>query len=175
MALVQKLAFPTVSTGPVSGGGFPNWYNFENKVQFRNDMSIQSGKHGFKFGVDYARLPKNGGIYGPGSPGTIAFFDDPSVILSNTAKYPQGLQTPGAVRSITISGTPIGNYDSYNNWEFAGYAQDDFRLASKLTLNLGLRYDVYNLMNQGNDAFAARLNVSVRSELAYGGWRVRIS
>ena len=23
--LIQKLVFPTVSTGPVSGGGFPNW------------------------------------------------------------------------------------------------------------------------------------------------------
>jgi Carboxypeptidase regulatory-like domain/TonB dependent receptor-like, beta-barrel/TonB-dependent Receptor Plug Domain len=160
--LIQRLVFPTVNTGPVSGGGFPNWYNFEDKVQFRNDTSIQSGKHGLKFGVDYAYLPKNGGIYGPGSPGSISFFDDPSVILSNSnGRYPQGLQTPGAVRSISITGTPIGNYDSYNNWTFAGYVQDDFKIASKLTLNLGLRYDVYNLMNQGNDAFAANRTYQV--------------
>jgi outer membrane receptor protein involved in Fe transport len=154
--LSQRLTFPSVNTGPVSGGGFPHWYNFEDKWQLRNDTSIQSGRHGFKFGVDYARLPKNGGIYGPGSPGSIAFFDDPSVILSNSnGRYPQGFQTPGIVRSISITGTPIGDYDSYNNWSLSGYAQDDWRLASRLTLNLGLRYDVYQLMNQGNDAFAA--------------------
>ena len=160
--LEQRLVFPSVSTGPVSGGGFPNWYNFEDKLQFRNDTSIQAGRHAWKFGVDYARMPKNGGIYGPGSPGSIAFFDDPSVILSNsTGRYPQGLQTPGIVRSISITGTPIGDYDSYDNWSFSTYVQDDWRLAPRLTLNLGLRYDLYQLMNQGNDAFAANRTYQV--------------
>jgi carboxypeptidase family protein/TonB-dependent receptor-like protein len=170
--LVQKLTFPTVSTGPVSGGGFPHWYNFEDKVQLRNDTSIQSGRHGWKFGVDYARLPKNGGIYGPGSPGSIAFFDDPSVILSNSnGRYPQGFRTPGIVRSISITGTPIGDYDSYNNWEFSGYAQDDWRVGSRFTLNLGLRYDVYQLMNQGDDRFAANRTYQVLKAIGnpFGG------
>src|SRR5713226_7554286 len=45
--LVQRLGFPSVNTGPVSGGGFPHWYNFEDKWQVRNDTSIQSGRHGF--------------------------------------------------------------------------------------------------------------------------------
>ena len=86
-------------TGPVSGGGFPNWYNFEDKVQFRNDTSIQAGRHAVKFGVDYARLPKHGGIYGPGSPGNVTFWDDPSTILGNlNGRYPQGFNTPGIVR-----------------------------------------------------------------------------
>ena len=139
----------------MSGGGFPNWYNFEDKVQFRNDTSIQAGRHALKFGVDYARLPKHGGIYGPGSPGGITFWDDPSVILANSnGRYPQGFQTPGAVRQITITTEPIGNYDSYNNWTFAGYVQDDLRLSSRLTVNLGLRYDIYEHMNQGKDLFA---------------------
>ena len=160
--LEQRLVFPSVSTGPVSGGGFPHWYNFEDKWQIRNDTSIQSGRHGWKFGVDYAWMPKNGGIYGPGSPGSIAFFDDPSVILSNSnGRYPQGLQTPGIVRSISITGTPIGDYDSYDNWSFSTYVQDDWRLAPRLTLNLGLRYDLYQLMNQGNDAFAANRTYQV--------------
>jgi hypothetical protein len=149
--LVQRLVFPSVSTGPVSGGGFPHWYNFEDKVQFRNDTSIQAGRHAWKFGLDYARLPRNGGIYGPGSPGNITFFHDPSVILSNSnGLYPQGFRTPGIVRSITVSGEPIGNYDSYNNWTFSGYMQDDFRMSPRFTVNLGLRYDVYQHMNQGN-------------------------
>jgi len=94
------------------------------------------------------------------------------VILSNSnGRYPQGFQTPGAVRSISITGTPIGDYDSYKNWEFAGYAQDDWRIASHLTLNLGLRYDVYNLMNQGNDAFAANRTYQILKAIGnpYGG------
>lgn len=154
--LIQKLSFPSVSTGPASGGGFPNWFNFVDKAQIRNDTSIQAGRHAWKFGVDYARLPKNGGLFGPGSPGTIVFFHDPSVIINNSnGLYPQGFATPGIVRSITRSGEPIGNYDSYNNWTFSGYFQDDFRISSNLTINAGLRYDVYQHMNQGNGLWEA--------------------
>ncbi|MGE3509339.1 MAG: TonB-dependent receptor [Vicinamibacterales bacterium] len=154
--LIQKIVFPSVSAGPASGGGFPNWFNFVDKAQIRNDTSIQAGRHAWKFGVDYARLPKNGGIYGPGSPGTITFFADPSAILSNAGGlFPQGFATPGIVRSITRSGEPIGNYDSYNNWTFSGYIQDDFRISSKLTINAGLRYDVYQHMNQGDGLWEA--------------------
>jgi hypothetical protein len=160
--LIQKLVFPSVSTGPVSGGGFPNWYNFEDKIQLRNDTSIQTGRHAWKFGVDYAYLPKHGGIYGPGSPGSIAFFHDPSVILSNSnGLYPRGFQTPGIVRSITVSGEPIGNYDSYNNFTFSGYMQDDLRFSSRLTLNLGLRYDVYQHMNQHDGLWEANRTYKV--------------
>ena len=52
---------------------------------------------------------------------------------TRNGRYPQGFQTPGAVRQITITTEPIGNYDSYNNWTFAGYVQDDLRLSSRLT------------------------------------------
>jgi Carboxypeptidase regulatory-like domain/TonB-dependent Receptor Plug Domain/TonB dependent receptor len=166
--LIQRLVFPTVSTGPVSGGGFPHWYNFEDKWQFRNDTSIQTGSHAWKFGVDYAYLPKHGGIYGPGSPGSIAFFHDPSIILSNSnGQYPQGLQTPGIVRSITLTGEPIGNYDSYGSWTFSGYLQDDWRFGSRVTLNLGLRYDVYEHMNQGDNRFAENRTYKVLRDIGH--------
>lgn len=146
--LVERLTFPSVSVGPVTGGAFPHWYNFERRVEFREDFSKQMGKHSFKAGGSYMNLPRFGGVFGGGSPGAIAFFDDPSTIVNNTnGRYPLGFQTPGIVRSISVTSTPIGDYSSKRNFALGAYLQDDFHVSRKLTLNLGLRYDVYDFMN----------------------------
>jgi hypothetical protein len=145
--LSRRLTFPSVSTGV--SNSFPHWHNWEKKAEFRDDFSKQLGRHALKFGADYMNLPLYGGIFGSGSPGTITFFDDPSVIVNNTnRRYPLGFQTPGIVRSITVVSGTIGDYESKSSWNFGAYAQDDFKVTSRLTLNLGLRYDVYQYMGQ---------------------------
>jgi hypothetical protein len=148
--LSQRLMFASgYSTGPIHA--FPKWYNFEQKYEFKDDFSKQVSRHALKVGVDYTRMPVYGGVFGSGSPGSVTFFDDPSVIVTNSnGKYPQGFQTPGIVRTITTFSQPIGDYGSDGNWSLGAYVQDDFKVSSKLTLNLGLRYDVYEFMNQPN-------------------------
>jgi hypothetical protein len=145
--LSTRLTFPSVSTGP--SNGFPHWHNWENKFEFRDDFSLQAGSHALKFGVDYMPVPLYGGIFGGGSPGNITFFDDPSVIVTNSnGRYPQGFQTPGIVRAMTVVSGTIGDYESEGAWNFGTYIQDDFKVSPRVTLNLGVRYDVYEYMNQ---------------------------
>jgi hypothetical protein len=148
--LSQRLTFPSgYSTGPIHA--FPKWYNFENKYELKDDLSKQISRHSLKFGADYTRIPLYGGVFGSGSPGSITFFDDPSVITTNSnGKYPLGFQTPGIVRTITVYSQPIGDYGSDGNWSLGAYAQDDYKVSSRVSLNLGLRYDVYEYMNQPN-------------------------
>ncbi|HYL36734.1 MAG TPA: TonB-dependent receptor [Bryobacteraceae bacterium] len=144
--LGQRVTFPDVSAGVQNA--FPDWFNWERKWEFKDDFAKTAGRHALKFGVDYTWMPKFGGIFGGGSPGALTFFDDPSVIVNNTnGKYPQGFQTPGIVRILSETTGIIGNYSSTDNWGIGAYAQDDFRVSSKLTLNLGLRYDAYNYFN----------------------------
>src|SRR5262249_21339156 len=124
---------------------------FEDKYEFKDDFSKQIGRHAFKAGADYTTMPTYGGIFGGGSPGSIAFFDDPSTIANNTkGRYPLGFRTPGIVRDVEVYSDTIGDYSSDGNWSLGAYVQDDFRVSSRLTLNLGLRYDVYEFMNQPN-------------------------
>ena len=122
--------------------------NYEKKIEFMNNFSKQIGRHSLKTGIDYARLPTFYANLQFGSPGSIAFFDDPSVIVNNTnGRYPQGFQTPGIVR--TIATTSLQQVDGWSNkaWFMAAFAQDDWKVTSRLTLNLGLRYDVNAMSN----------------------------
>jgi hypothetical protein len=176
--LPAKLVFPSVSNGAATGGSFPLWTDLDNKLELRDDFSKQVGRHALKTGARYIFMPIFGGIFGSPGPGSITFFDDPSVILSNSnGRYPLGFQTPGIVRQIIVVSQTNGDYSSaekginsggptscqllntpdcaQNDWHspdfnFGAYVQDDFRASPRLTFNLGVRFDAYNYM--GSDA-----------------------
>lgn len=122
---------------------------FIRKYQFRDDFSWAHNHHNMKFGFNEIYLAKFGGTFFFGADGyQITFWDDPSVITANPSTcgvggrqscYPQGFATPGAVREIDFSG---GN-GTFNQRPhlLALYYQDDYRATSRLTLNLGMRWD----------------------------------
>jgi hypothetical protein len=145
--LSETLIFPSVRTGN-SNGGFPDFTNIEKKWQGKDDLSIQLGAHALKFGVDAWWAPVFGGVFGFNTPGSLTFFDDPRTIIGNlNGLYPQGFQTPGIVESLLESNAKGGTYFSQDNYGVGLYVQDDFKVSRKVTLNLGLRGDIYNLFN----------------------------
>ena len=123
----------------------------ERKFQFRDDFSWQAGNHAVKFGVNYIHT-ELGGFFFFGSKGyTIAFFDSPTTITTNTTRYPQGFATPGAVQNISFADGE-GTHDQTIH-QLAFSFQDDFKIRRNLTLNLGLRWDanIGNLPDQTNN------------------------
>ncbi len=98
------------------------------------------GRHNFKIGmewasVSYARLDCNNCV------GTIGFSNsstgNPSVSGTTGINYASFLLGLGSSASFNYS----ANIDMIFNY-FAWYIQDDFKVNRKLTLNLGLRYDL---------------------------------
>ena len=124
--------------------------SYQRKWQFRDDLSINHGRHTFKMGVDFVNEPKLGGFFTTPSTLNVSFQDLPSAITTNKGGlYPQGFATPGAINAISASS---GN--SYFNVKsgkmFGVYFQDDFKVSKRFTMNLGVRWDV-DLHLQGDN------------------------
>ena len=111
----------------------------ERKFQLRNDFSWFAGNHGLKFGTNYIHTDLGGYFYFGAFGHELTFFDDPLTITTNTARYPQGFATPGAVRLLNYFAGEATHDQVFHQLAF--YAQDDWRVTPALTLNLGLRWD----------------------------------
>ena len=143
---VPYVLFPSAAFG--TNPNVPQ-QSYQTKWQFRDDFSFTKGKHSFRVGGDFVNLPKLGGFFVSSGTLQVAFLDDPTLILSNTTKYPNGFSTPGAVTSMSISN---GNaYFASKNAKMLGfYFQDDWKITPRLSLNLGLRWDKDFDLNGGD-------------------------
>ena len=104
---------------------FPKIVGPDKVYDFIDQVSNLRGKHAFKFGGELRRDLVHQATFRAGR-GRVRFnsFED---FLS------------GAVHNVNfLAGDPTRNM---SQWLYAGYAQDDWRITRKITLNLGLRYE----------------------------------
>ena len=170
-----RLSFPSVHTG---AGGDAGTIANRSVRQIRDDVSLLQGNHALKFGVNFNQLYHLGILNGNEHFATFAFFDDPSVIVTNSnGRYPQGFQTPGIVRLWQQANGGAVNGSGY--WadtintvhQFSTWAQDDWRATPRLTFNLGVRYDVdLNLMDEKNFQLNATRQTLEAIGSPYGGY-----
>jgi hypothetical protein len=128
--------FPSVRVGPA-----PNTPQATTvrKYQVRDDFSWHFGRHALKTGTNYIFTQLGGYFYFGAFGYQLTWFDDPLTITTNTARYPQGFATPGAVRLLDYFAGEANHAQNFH--QLALYAQDDWRVNGNLTLNLGLRWD----------------------------------
>ena len=106
------------------------------KPEFRNDFSMSTSNHNFKLGGAFQNLhlmeDAQGNQLGTWQFATDQLFDasSPSVLA--------GLRGP--VNQFTASFPPLVRDQPHDYWQ--AYLQDDWRIRSNVTLNLGLRYEI---------------------------------
>jgi hypothetical protein len=131
--------------------GLPQFFT-DNQFQYLDTMSLQKGKHSLKFGGEYRRT-RNGS----------SFFNDAfsTVYPWSVEDEITDLNFTGATENLLFGGPYYGAaylataavvpatgkqpdpYRGYRANEFAFFVQDDFRVNSRLTVNLGLRWEYF--------------------------------
>ncbi len=132
----------------VGGGGGQEYNNVWDLVQ---NVSINRGSHALKTGVEFrsiknpfwqSQYPHGALFY---SNNETAFpsakaFSLGGTVGSNTGD-PLASALLGQIDSADISTT---NFISDQKVAYAGYVQDDWKFSSKLTINIGLRYELWS-------------------------------
>jgi len=129
-----------VPVAPLFGVGCKNVDPSESYV-YQDTFSYLRGKHSLKFGGEFRRYRYNTFEPGPLS-GDFSFTDRETSLpgFTSSTGHPFASFILGAVNhgSRSIYTTEPG----YRAGVYAFFAQDDFKATSKLTLNLGLRWEI---------------------------------
>jgi hypothetical protein len=146
-------AFPEIAFGgPNAPGGWRGtdaraFTEFLNTFTFQNNLQWIKGKHSFTFGYQMQRLQSNQRERAYGSLATWNFSNNQTAgfnaagVLQATQGNSYASFLLGALNSAAVvDDFVVGTGGRFGN--YAGWFQDDYRVSKKLTLNLGLRYDL---------------------------------
>jgi Carboxypeptidase regulatory-like domain/TonB-dependent Receptor Plug Domain/TonB dependent receptor len=151
-----------------------NWHYIDN-------ISWTLGKHAIKFGYEFRRTSVSQ-MFNRGFRGTLNF--------STQTDAATGLVTETGLQEF-LAGTPTGgsqrqgdtNRNTFEN-SHAGYIQDSYRWKKNVTLNFGVRYDYFGLIQEKHGNFtnvdtATGLGVLVGQgrlyQPDYNNWGPRVS
>jgi hypothetical protein len=127
---IPAIALTGVTTSNYTANWTP-WNNTANDYQIRDDLSWTRGTHQLKFGFSYAIYKKV----------QDAFADTEGQFTFNGlfTGYDYADYLLGYAQAYAEDGAQITGH--WNNISPAAYVQDNWRATSRLTLNLGLRWD----------------------------------
>jgi len=146
-------------TPSIGSSGFLPSIEKQNAFVVAENLTKVHGRHSLKFGTELRFVEFT--IFQPAaSRGTLSFGSD-------FTDNPGAPTTGGEAFATFLLGVPDGGsitnmHDvDYHRNNFAWFAQDDFRVTPKLTLNLGLRYELFTTVK-------ARFNEEANFDFATG-------
>jgi hypothetical protein len=158
---VPSTSFDDGSVGFGSYSGYPQFFK-ENIYTYSDMVAITHNRHNIKVGVDFRRNLENS-EFNVARPSY--YFNDPLFFAADAPYSVSAGVNPGicappcsasTISQLVTSGAAINanlqsNVRHWRNLEMGAYFQDDFKVTKRLTLQLGLRYDLYKRHTEENN------------------------
>ncbi len=148
-------SFCFVSVSCIGSSEFLPSVEKQNSYVFNENLTWTRGRHAMKFGTEIRKEQFT--IFQPSTPrGSLQFGPD---FTNNPGlpANPDGSPTGGSDFASFLLGVADGaqlvslhNVDYHRNI-YAFYMQDDIKVNDRLTLNLGLRYELFSTIKEGHD------------------------
>jgi hypothetical protein len=124
------------ASGISNNAGGRGGYTLLHNYQFNDDLTWIRGRHTLKMGADIREYRKQEVLSFTNADNYGNFYFTGALTGYDFADFLLGLPTYTAISDVTnnLDGTAMA---------YAFYAQDSFRVSSKLTFNYGLRYEYY--------------------------------
>ena len=160
-AAANNGGLPQIGISGYQQTGANNWIptkEFNNVWDFIQNVAINKGSHAMKFGGEYRPI-KFPFFQVPNPHGVIDYNGNQTAFPTNNS------QTGDAVASALLGQINSGNISTTNfvssqksAWGF--YAQDDWKVTRKLTINAGIRYELWSPIDE---RFARQANFDLDS------------
>ena len=166
--LSAQVGIPGIPFAP-GNGGFPRFgvsgltnfgsatyqptREFENVFDFIETLSVIKGRHTLKFGAEWKPRVDFSILQPPVPRGRFNFSGDFTRDPANRSDTGLGFADFLLGR---VSSSLVGSFinDTFQQPGYIFYAQDDFKVSRKLTLNLGVRYEFVSMPRERRDGQA---------------------
>jgi len=155
---LPSITFSDGSSIPIGSSGYLPSIEKQNSWVLTDNLTKIVGRHALKFGAE-VRLEQFTIFQPSASRGAInfgtEFTSNPAAPIEftaandNTSGVPGGNAFASFLLGIPDSGSIVNLHNiDYRRQIYSGYVQDDWKVSRRLTLNLGLRYEMFSTIKE---------------------------